>query len=176
MFGSRIPADDDASACGDHPPRPLASWTRNPIAGSHSVPPVRKLWVAAIAVAVGQLAVAACALGQAPTGETSASPAVTAVIVARDLGFDPVNMRLPGGIPVGITLDNRDPGILHNITIISAQGAIVFRGSTFTGIEQRTYLVAPLPDGEFRFVCDVHPGMAGALLVGSKPKGTNDSS
>ena len=139
------------------------------------MPPGSKPWGAAIALAVGQLAVVACSMGQAPMGETSASPAVTTVIVARDLAFDPVAMRLASGVPVGITLDNRDPGILHNITIVSAQGNIVFRGSTFAGIERRTYRLAPLAEGEFRFVCDVHPAMAGALLVAAESENTNGS-
>lgn len=130
------------------------------------MPQFSKAWGAAAIAAIScQLAVAACSLGQAPTGETSASPAVTAVIVARDFAFEPVDLRLPSGVAVGIALDNRDPGILHNITITSAQGDIVFRGSTFGGIELRTYRVAPLSEGKFRFVCDVHPGMAGTLHV-----------
>lgn len=111
------------------------------------------------------VALAACALGQAPTGATSASPAVTVLVVARDLAFDPGSVELPTGTPVAITLDNRDPGILHNIAILASDGSALFRGETFAGIEARTYHVAPLPDGQFRFVCDVHPGMEGTLIV-----------
>lgn len=136
----------------------------------------RNPWRTTISVVVGQLAVAACFLGQAPTGDTAASPAVTTVIVARDLSFDASTVRLPSGIPVGITLDNRDPGILHNVSISSPQGNVVFRGATFAGIERRTYRLAPLPQGTFRFICDVHPGMAGELLVGTEPETLESSS
>lgn len=140
------------------------------------MPRFMKAWgPAAMAALVGQVAVA-CSLGQAPTGGTSSSPAVTAVIVARNVAFEPLNLRLPSGVAVGIALDNRDPGILHNIAIISAQGDVVFRGSTFAGIELRTYRVAPLSEGEFRFVCDVHPGMAGTLRVEPGLSGTGDPS
>lgn len=130
----------------------------------------RNPWRTTISVVVGQLALAACSLGQSPTGDTAASPAVTTVIVARDLAFDASTVRLPSGVPVGITLDNRDPGILHNVSISSPQGNVVFRGATFAGIERRTYRLAPLPQGTFRFICDVHPGMAGELLVGTEPE------
>lgn len=118
-----------------------------------------------LAAMVLPLALAACTLGQVPTGATSASPSVTVVVVARDLAFDPGSVGLPSGTPVAITLDNRDPGILHNISILASDGSALFRGEPFAGIEGRTYHVAPLPDGRFRFVCDVHPGMEGTLIV-----------
>jgi plastocyanin len=120
-------------------------------------------------VGVGLVSLQACSLGQAPTGETSASPAVTAQVVALDLAFEPDTLVLPSGIPVGITLDNRDPGILHNIAIMTADGTLVFRGETFAGIAARTYRVAPLSAREFRFVCDVHPTMTGTLTVDPAP-------
>ena len=122
-----------------------------------------------LVVAVSLVSLQACSLGQAPTGETSASPTVTAQVIALDLAFNPATLVLPSGTPVGITLDNRDPGILHNIAIMTADGTLVFRGATFAGIEVRTYRVAPLSAREFRFVCEVHPTMTGTLIVDSAP-------
>lgn len=107
--------------------------------------------------------VAGCAIGQAPTGQASGSPAATVVVVARDIAFDPAAVQVPDGRIVAITLDNRDPGILHNITLVSSTGEVAFRGETFAGIEARTYLVAPLEAGEFRLLCDVHPTMTASL-------------
>lgn len=107
--------------------------------------------------------VAGCAIGQAPTGQASGSPAATVIVVARDIAFDPAALQVPSGRIVGITLDNRDPGILHNITLVSSAGEVAFRGETFAGLETRTYLVAPLEAGEFRLLCDVHPTMTAAL-------------
>ena len=124
-----------------------------------------------LVVAVGLVSLHACSLGQAPTGETSASPAVTVQVVAVELAFEPATLVLPSGTPVGITLDNRDPGILHNIAIMTADGTLVFRGETFAGIEARTYRVAALSAREFRFVCDVHPTMTGTLIVNAAGDG-----
>ena len=107
--------------------------------------------------------VAGCSIGRAPTGQASGSPAAIVVVVARNIAFDPVNVRVPSGRVVGITLDNRDPGILHNITLVSSTGDVAFRGETFAGIEARTYLVAPLEAGEFQLLCDVHPTMTASL-------------
>lgn len=126
-------------------------------------------WRRAPLAAVALAALGACSVGQAPAGQTSASPAVTVEVVARNLAFDPSVIRLVSGTPTGITLDNRDPGILHNLAILAADGTLVFRGETFAGIEARTYRVAPLVKGEFRFVCDVHPTMTGTLIVDAAP-------
>ena len=116
-------------------------------------------------LAIVLVVVGSCSLGQAPTGHTSATPALIVEVVARQLAFDPGTLRLPAGKPTGITLNNLDPGILHNVAIVAADGTVVFRGEIFAGIEARTYRVAPLPQGEFRFLCDVHPAMTGALIV-----------
>lgn len=109
------------------------------------------------------LPVTGCSIGQAPTGQASGSPAAVVVVVARNIAFDPVTVQVPSGQVVGITLDNRDPGILHNITLVSTSGAVVFRGETFAGLEARTYLVAPLEPGDYRLLCDVHPTMTATL-------------
>jgi plastocyanin len=107
--------------------------------------------------------VAGCAIGQPPTGQASGLPAASVVMVARDIAFEPAALEVPSGLIVGITLDNRDPGILHNITLVSSAGEVAFRGETFAGLETRTYVVAPLEAGEFRLLCDVHPTMTASL-------------
>ena len=125
------------------------------------------------AIVVGAVLLAGCTIGQAPTGEASGSPTVTVAVVARDLAFDPAVLRLPRGTATGITLDNRDPGILHNIAILAPDGAVAFRGETFAGIASVTYRVAPLPAGELAFICDVHPTMRGTVIVEARaPSGT----
>lgn len=125
---------------------------------------LRDLVLVPVAMVVG-----ACGLGQPPTGHATGSPSAAVVLVAEDLAFHPSSLRLPGSVVVGLTLDNRDPGILHNVTLLSGQGEVVFRGETFAGIEARTYIVAPLSSGEFRFVCDVHPTMTGTITVDASP-------
>ena len=106
---------------------------------------------------------AGCGIGQEPMGQASGSPTASVVVVARDIEFDPVSVEVPSRRIVGITLDNRDPGILHNITLVSGTGEIAFRGETFAGLEARTYVVAPLEAGDFRLLCDVHPTMSASL-------------
>lgn len=109
------------------------------------------------------LSIAACGLGQEPTGQASGPPATTVSIVAQDLAFAPVAVSIPSGVVFALAFDNQDPGILHNVTIQTAAGQVVFRGETFAGIEQRIYRVVPLDQGEFRVLCDVHPTMVATL-------------
>lgn len=127
-----------------------------------AVRPATGLAVAAIAVVI-----AGCGLAET-TRTASGSPSATVDLVAQDLAFEPGSIELPAGAVVAIVLDNRDPGILHNVALYAADGGeALFRGPTFAGIATRAALVGPLPPGTFRFVCDVHPTMAGTVRVGA---------
>jgi plastocyanin len=48
---------------------------------------------------------------------------------------------------------------------LAAGGEPAFRSETFSGIATRTFLLGPLTQGSYRFVCDVHPTMSGTLTV-----------
>jgi plastocyanin len=109
--------------------------------------------------------VVACS-GGTPVGNATGSPAVTERLAAVDLAFDRTSLHLPAGVVVALVLDNRDPGILHNVAVYpDSGGQPAFRGDTFVGIETRTFLLGPLAPGPYRFACDVHPTMSGTLSV-----------
>jgi plastocyanin len=73
---------------------------------------------------------------------------------------------MPAGVVVALVLDNRDPGILHNVAVYPASGGgPVFRGETFSGIATRTFLVGPLAPGTYSLVCEIHPPMSGTLTI-----------
>jgi plastocyanin len=114
---------------------------------------------------IATLLVTACAFAP-PVGHGSGPPVATLEIVAEDLAFDRDSLEIPAGGVIAVTLENRDPGILHNVAIYPGVGGDpVFRGETFTGIETRTNLMRPLTPGTFRFICDAHPTMSGTLTV-----------
>ncbi len=120
-----------------------------------------------MALAVVTVMVSACGVG-GPIGNASGSPAATVGLAAENLAFDRSSLQLPADAVVALTLENRDPGILHNVAIYPAgAGDPVFRGETFTGIQTKTYLLGPLVAGSYRFICDVHPTMSGTLTVGA---------
>lgn len=125
----------------------------------------RRRIVRILALAVMSVMVSACGVG-APIGNASGSPTTTVGLAAENLAFDRSSLRLTAGAVVALTLDNRDPGILHNVAIYPAgAGDPVFRGETFTGIQTKTYLLGPIAAGSYRFVCDVHPTMSGTVTV-----------
>ena len=109
--------------------------------------------------------VGACGIGQSPTGYGSGLPETTVAVAARDLAFAPTALAVPSGVVFELSFDNQDPGILHNVTIESLAGGVVFRGETFAGIGRRAFLVAPLERGEYRLRCDAHPTMSGRLVA-----------
>jgi plastocyanin len=88
-------------------------------------------------------------------------------VVAADLAFDTDTIELPPDTETTITLDNQDPGIQHNIAIYAddSLGDELFKGELATGPVSVNYAVPPLPAGEYYFQCDVHPNMAGTVVV-----------
>jgi plastocyanin len=124
--------------------------------------PVRSAIRALLPLSAG--VIAACSTS--PIGYASGSPAAVVELAAADLAFDRASLRMPAGVVVALTLDNRDPGILHNVAVYPATGGqAVFRGDAFVGIETRSFLLGPLAPGTYHFVCDVHPTMSGTLSI-----------
>jgi cytochrome c oxidase subunit 2 len=87
-------------------------------------------------------------------------------LVAQDLAFDVDRLEVEADTPFAIVLTNNDEGIAHNVSIYDEAGEAVFTGEIFNGIETLSSNVPGLPAGEYRFICDVHPNMAGTLVVG----------
>jgi plastocyanin len=96
----------------------------------------------------------------APAGET------VEITVGTDTGaelkFDPPQVTIQAGTTVRVTFENRS-SMPHNLTfqapINVATATVVEPGSSET-VEFK----APDP-GEYAFVCTLHPGMAGTLIV-----------
>lgn len=115
-------------------------------------------------VLVVALPAAACTQAERQEAVQAVLPAVTATVVARDLEFEPAQLRMPANQPLVIVLDNQDSGVPHSIAI--SRGTLeVFKGEITTGISRTEHAFGPLPPGEYRFSCVVHPNMTGTLLV-----------
>lgn len=110
----------------------------------------------------------------APPPEPPPSPGEEAQVTlvapegAETTGFDRDRIGLPAGQPVTIRFENRDPGILHNVSIYQDETAevAIFQGEIITGVADADYsLTAPEP-GLYFFRCDVHPEtMTGTVEV-----------
>lgn len=113
---------------------------------------------------------------QAGAGAPACSPDGTELeIVAEDIAFDRHCLAVPADTPFTITLDNRDPGIPHNLSIAEDPEwtRVLFTGEIFDGVAVRTYQVPALPAGVYVFRCDVHPipAMSGTFVVGEPAGG-----
>jgi plastocyanin len=88
-------------------------------------------------------------------------------VVAQNIAFDTDTIELPAEVPTTITFDNRDAGVLHNISIYADDSLqeLLFQGELITGPDTIDYHVPPLPAGQDYFHCDVHPNMNGTVVV-----------
>jgi cytochrome c oxidase subunit 2 len=110
-------------------------------------------------------------LAAARAGETPA-PSVepsgpTLELSADQVAFDVKELSAPADTGFQIHLVNRE-ALVHNVSIIDANGEHVFTGDDITGPDAEiTYQIPPLPPGEYTFICDFHPvaDMTGTLTV-----------
>jgi plastocyanin len=100
-------------------------------------------------------------------GATGGPVAVT--LIAQNLSFEPTTITASTGVPVTVTLDNRDAGVLHNVAFYTNRSAQspIFVGELSTGpAVTEEQFTAPSTAGSYFFRCDVHPDqMTGTFEV-----------
>jgi len=97
-----------------------------------------------------------------PGGQTQ-----TVLVVAQGTQFNTKEIDLKANGPVSLTLDNRDPGIPHNLEILtSAGGSTIEKGvDPFAGPAKQTWTFTAPAAGTYYFQCIVHPSMNGKVVV-----------
>jgi plastocyanin len=78
--------------------------------------------------------------------------------------FDPAEIAVSAAVPIAITFRNRS-SLAHNLVFTAGLTA-----ATRTIVEPGTsdeILIAPLAPGSYPFVCTIHDGMSGKLVVRS---------
>jgi plastocyanin len=108
----------------------------------------------------------------APSGAPSAQPSGSGnpnliQISALAFKYDPLTATAPANVSFQVSFANQDAGVPHNISLHlgDVNGAELFKGAIFNGVETRVYDVPPLDAGAYAFVCTVHPTMIGTLTV-----------
>lgn len=105
---------------------------------------------------------AAVAVGAVAAASPSAVTLRVAIATGPVLAYDPAELRVSGATTVVIAFEN-DSQLEHNLTFT---GPIAAATRTIVGPGERERLVVRLPGpGTYRFVCTIHDGMAGRLVV-----------
>lgn len=106
-------------------------------------------------------------IGTIDVAEGGGAAAQGPTLVSSGLMFDTDVIELSADTATTVTLDNQDAGIPHNISIYgdSSLAEELFKGELFTGPGKIDYSIPALPAGNYYFQCDVHPTMAGEVVV-----------
>ena len=110
------------------------------------------------------LPAAACTEAERQDAVQAVVPAATTTITARNLEFEQTTVAMKAGVPLRLVLQNEDAGIPHNI-LVRGGGTDIGKTEIVTGIARTELSFGPLPPGEYAFLCEVHPNMAGTITV-----------
>lgn len=123
---------------------------------------IRRISLALLCLlAVGCATGSTAAPALTPAEAESATGAALYISSERSV-FDRDVMTVPADTPFVIRYENHDR-VPHNVAIREGSTALV--GEVFSGPGERVYQFPPLAAGSYRFLCDVHPEMAGTLEV-----------
>ena len=105
------------------------------------------------AVVVLLLALAGCA----------ARPADPVTVVAEGIAFTPVRIQLPAGQGFHLTLENRDNGVPHGLSLKTRTSGVpptdLWTSEIEAGPNVREFDLPPLAAGPYLLTCPVHPNM-----------------
>lgn len=96
---------------------------------------------------------------------------VTVSLTAQNQLFDKRSLSAGASATFTVTLENRDPGILHNVAFYTSRAATQLLTPTaktelVQGVSQQTLTFTPPRAGSFFFRCDAHPEtMNGSFVV-----------
>lgn len=120
------------------------------------------------------VALAACGGGtESPAASEDDSGGGTIAVVdgnvelsADKLKFDANVIQAPAGEAFTITFTNHE-AVPHNVAVDTEEGGDeIVTGDVITGPEATTTISVPaLEPGEDYFLCDIHPGMNGTIIV-----------
>ena len=93
-------------------------------------------------------------------GSGGSLPPGDVVITADNIAWSTDELQAPADTDFTIVVDNQDSGVQHNLDIKDTD----FKTELEAGVSAQV-LQINLPAGEYDFICDLHPNMAGTLTV-----------
>jgi len=101
-----------------------------------------------------------------PPPTAGGTPVTTLTVVAKTISFDVNQIVLKANSPITLTLDNQDPGIPHNLAILTSEtGDKIFGEAPFNGPAKETWTFTSPAPGTYFFHCEVHANMKGTVIV-----------
>ena len=101
-----------------------------------------------------------------PPPGAGGTPVTTLTVVAKTISFDVNQIVLKANSPITLTLDNQDPGIPHNLAILTSEtGNKIFGEAPFNGPAKETWTFTSPAPGTYFFHCEVHANMKGTVIV-----------
>lgn len=105
-------------------------------------------------------------LRPAPASPTPlAVPAMPEISASSAVSFDTGTLIVPCCRPFELVFQNNDAGVPHNVEITDGpqMGQVFFDGEVINGVASVTYQVPALTEGDYYFLCKIHPNMNGTL-------------
>lgn len=91
-------------------------------------------------------------------------PAEPEISASTAASFDVSTLVVPAARAFQLTFNNNNEGVPHNVELKqSKDGETLFDGAEITGVDSVTYDVPAIPEGDFYFLCRIHPNMNGTL-------------
>jgi len=115
-------------------------------------------------VLAGVLLLAACGGGSGSGNTSSGGQTITVgTDTGANLKFDPTTVEAPANTDIQLVFDNKSTTQPHNLVF---QGDITAKTSTLVMPGKSETLSFKTPAaGTYNFVCTIHPGMTGQLVV-----------
>jgi hypothetical protein len=102
-----------------------------------------------------------------PPGEETPPPvpAVPEITARTAVSFETNLLLVPSDRDFELIFHNEHAGVPHDVAITDGPGLdiVYFDGELVTGPETITYQVPELPEGDYYFLCTVHPNMNGTV-------------
>jgi plastocyanin len=133
---------------------------------------MRRIWLFPAPLTIAALALAGCGGGgggsttsgggsstpaPAPKTTSGASGGAPVAVTMKDIAFSPQSVHVSVGQKIDWT---NDDSVAHNVT---ATGGASFRSSDFG--QGGTFSYTPTKAGTIAYVCTLHPGMDGTIVV-----------
>jgi len=138
--------------------------------------------VIALAIGLTLLPLGLAWLGSLAPGEPGETPLAVPqrpeIAAFNAVSFDRRELVVPSGRDFVLVFHNGDVGVPHNVDITesAARDVIYFEGEIFNGDATVEYQVPALEEGDYYFLCRVHPNMNGTVLArpedGATPNGS----